>query len=60
MGKKGRDAEAGREAWRCDVAQEVAVPEWMVPRSCVVDKNPDGYLGSEQSQTQARLYGPGR
>ena len=31
----------------------------MVPHSRVVNKNQDGYLGSEQSQSQGRLHSLG-
>ena len=50
-GGRGRDAEARGEAlrgggmWRC---------EWAVSHPHVVDKNQEGYLGSEGSQTQTR------
>ena len=37
----------------------VVAEEQMVPHSCVVDKNWGGYLGSQQSQSQARPCSPG-
>ena len=47
MGRRGGDAETGREAWRQGMAREMAVAEWAVPHSCVVDKNQEGHLGSK-------------
>ena len=45
---------------RHHVAQRVvAVVEWEAPHSRVVDKNWEGYLGSEGSLPQTRLHNPG-
>ena len=58
----GVEIEMGREAKRCSVAREVAAAQ-VVPHSCVVDKNWEGYLGNEQSQpqtSQPRVPVPGR
>ena len=38
---------------------EMAAAEWVVPHSHVVNKNQEGHLGSEQSQSQARPHSPG-
>ena len=47
MGRRGGDAETGREAWRQGMAREMAVAEWAVPHSCVVDKNQEADLESK-------------
>ena len=39
--------------------REAAGVEWVVPHSCVMDKNLEGYLGSKQSQLQAKPHIPG-
>ena len=53
----GRRREPGREdaVW----GGEAVVVEQQFPHSRVVAKNQEGYLGSEQSQPQARLCSPG-
>ena len=58
MGRRGRDKETGREVKRCSVVREAVAADWMVPHSHMVDKNQEGYLGSEQSQPQARPHNP--
>ena len=59
MGRRGRNAEMGREAQRCSVTQRGGGSGKEVPHSRVVDKNQEVYLGGEQSQPQARLHSPG-
>ena len=44
---------------QCGTREAVVAAEKAVPHLCVVDKNQEGYLGSEQSQTQERLHSPG-
>ena len=53
--------EEGVESWSQggeDTVWHGETAEWMVPHSHVVDKNWEGYLGSEPSQPQARLHSP--
>ena len=50
MGRRGRDKETGREVRRCSVVREAVAADWMVPHSHMVDKNWEGYLGSEGAQ----------
>ena len=42
MGQRGKDTQCGAERW-----QRQAEQAQVVPHSCVVDKNQEGYLGSE-------------
>ena len=57
MGRRGGVVEMGRDGvWHRQVG--VAV-EWTVPHSRMVDKNWEGYLGSEPSQPQAKSHSPG-
>ena len=52
--ERGRGMERHRDSeWHGKVA------EWVVPCSCVVDKNQEGYLRSEGSQPQMRLLSLG-
>ena len=37
---------SGQTVWHGKVAAAAAVVEWMVPHSCMVDKNCEGYPGS--------------
>ena len=61
MGRRSRVVETGGEAvWGREVAVVVVMAvECTVPHSPVVDKNQEGHLGNEQSQSQARLHSPG-
>ena len=43
----------GAEAWRRGGG------EWAVPHPCLVDKNPEGYLRSGESQPHIRPQSPG-
>ena len=52
--------EVGREAQRCGMAWRGSGSGRMdSPTSHLVDKNQKGYLGSKQSQPQARPQSPG-
>ena len=42
-----------------EMGREVAAADWVVPHSCVVDKNQEGYLRSKQTQLQTRPLSPG-
>ena len=46
----------GDVVWHREAA---VVVEQVIPHSCEVDKNQEGYLGSKRSQPQARLYSTG-
>ena len=54
---RGRVTETVREVvWHGEAVVAVEQP---VPHSCIVDKNWEGYLGSEGSQPQARPHSTG-
>ena len=55
MGSWGREDTV--EGWQGSGGNQLA--EWAVPHSYVIDKNQDGYLGNERSQSQARSHNPG-
>ena len=59
MSRRGGDAEIDRRDIGVVSCGEVADVEWEVPHSHEVDKNQEGYLGSVQSQPQARPHSPG-
>ena len=50
MGSQSREDMVRQQWWQLE--------EWEAPHSCVVDKNQERYLGSKQSQPQARLCSP--
>ena len=37
---------------------EMVAAEWTFPHPCVVNKNQEGYLGSQRSQPKSRLHSP--
>ena len=60
-GGRGGDTEMvqrGKET-QCGMERQAAKQALAAPHSCVVDKNQEGYLGSEQSQPQARPHSTG-
>ena len=59
MGRRGGESEIGRKVRRHSVAQRGGGGGKGGPCSPEVDKNQEGYLGREQSQSQARLHSSG-